>query len=431
MLAGFSRLRHYARMNTATHSTRPKICVLGLGVGAPDLAAYPELDGATCILGSRAALAQLASHPAEKLAIVSGLSLLLDRVAAIREAGGRVVVLASGDPLFFGIGATLVRRFGPEALDIRPAVSSLQAAAARIALPWSDVSMVSLHGRTDFLPLAHAVLRGGPVCLLTDDRLPFADVAAYLLERGVTEYRAHVFGRLGFPEESYAGFALEEAGEQGAFPSPNTVLLVPGERPDSLPCPLLGRPDEEYAHAKGLITKWPVRAAALGALRIAPDHTVWDLGAGSGSVAIEAAALAWQGQVIAVERKPERVAFIQENRRRFRVPHLDIVAGALPESLPGLPDPDRIFIGGGLGRERGGEKGGETLLRESWARLKPGGRLVASCVLLESLETARSLLASLAGHCDVLCLNASQSSPLAGGTYCVAQNPVFLVSATT
>lgn len=405
------------------------IHILGLGMTppGPELAAHPALAGADVLVAGKSYLALCNSLNAEKIPVTAPLSALMDRLDALRGQGRRITVLASGDPLFFGIAATLAERFGPEALAVTPGVSSLQAAAARLALPWESVRPVSLHGRTNFLPLAHAVLDNSPVCVLTD-AVNSPDVAArFLLERGVSQYDVTVFEKLGDPAERAIKLSLSEAAET-PFALPNVAFFLSDP---ALPAPLplaLGLPDQAYCREKELITKWPVRAAVLAALRVAPTDTVWDLGSGSGSIALEAAFLARRGQVLAVERQEKRAALIAENRSRFGAAHLDILCAELPGCLKNqsLPDPDRIVIGGGLG---GAPEEAEALLAIAMRRLKPGGRLVVSCVLLQSLDFARRMLRDLGCEPELLCLQASQATPLGRGEHLVAQNPVFLLAA--
>lgn len=405
---------------------RRNIAVIGTGMDAAEnLAAHPALAGADAVIGGARPLKAVAALPARKIPLGKDLAAVLDEAEALVSQGKTVTVLASGDPLFFGIGAALAERFGPGRLTIYPAVSSLQAAAARLALPWASVAAVSLHGRQSPLPLAHALIRGGPVCLLTDRVHSPAAAARFMLERGRTNYRAHVFARLGRAEESI-WHGSPEALSVADFPEPNVLFLLPDA---SLPAPVplhAGQPESAYAHERSLITKWPVRAAALAALRIGPGHTVWDLGAGSGSVAVEASALAWRGHVLAVEKNAARVAHIEENRRRFGAANLDIAHAALPGCIPALPAPDRVFIGGGLGADR---TGAGQIIRQAWERLKPEGRMVVSCVLLSNLDLARSVLAETARGPEVTMIQASSGAPLGEDVRLQAQNPVFLVAA--
>lgn len=342
------------------------------------------------------------------------------RIAEAHAAGLRVLVLADGDPLFFGIGASLARRMGRGAVRIIPALSSLQLACARLALPWHDVVCLSLHGRDCFGPLNASVGRGAPLCVLTDGDIRPDAVARHLLDRGVDWFFAHIFERLNFPDETATHVPLDKAADMDFGPA-CTLVLRPSGPPRR---PFLGLDTGALAAEDGVVTKTPVRAAALALLRIAPGHTVWDIGSGSGAMAIEAAALAHQGCVVAVEKKPERVLCIEENRRRFGAALVDIHLGEAPDCLDALPEPQRIFIGGGLS----GKDGLRMLLYVS-RRLPPGGRVVVACVLLNTLVRCRDFFRDQGWHCEIVSVQAAESRPLAGDVHLAAMNPVFALSA--
>lgn len=344
---------------------------------------------------------------------------LLERLAQLRSAGAQVLVLSGGDPLFFGIGATLARQLGPEAVRIVPAASSLQAACARLALPWHRVICLSLHGRDDLTPLNAAAGRGAPLCVLTDARMTPDVIARHLLDRGVDWFRAHVFERMGAPDESRRTLSLADAAG-GRF-GPACVLILEPAGP--VRRPRLGIDDAELA-VDGCFTRKPVRAAALSLLGIGPRHVVWDVGAGSGAVALEAAALAHEGRVIAVERDPGRAIGIQENRRRFGAATVEVCLGRAPDCLRDLPEPQRIFIGGGLSGPEGA-----AVLAAACGRLAPGGRLVASCVLLESLQRCREELRKRGWPLEIIQIQASEARPLGADAHLAALNPVFLLAA--
>jgi precorrin-6Y C5,15-methyltransferase (decarboxylating) len=342
------------------------------------------------------------------------------KIAEARSTGLRVLVLADGDPLFFGIGASLTRRMGSDAVRVIPAVSSLQLACARLGLPWHNVLCFSLHGRRNFAPLNAAVGRGLPLCLLMDDVLRPNTVAGYLLDRGVDWFYAHIFENLNLPEESVVHVSLAQAATMDFGPA-CTVVLTPSAKPRR---PRLGLEDENMAVEGGLLTKMPVRAAALALLRIAPEHTVWDIGSGSGAVAVEAAALAHQGRVIAVEGRAERILCIEENRRRFGAAQVDIHLGKAPDCLDGLPEPHRVFIGGGLSAQDG-----SRLLVHICRRLPPGGRLVASCALMGTLARCRDFFDQAGWFWEIICVQAARSRPLAQDVHLAAMNPIFLLAA--
>lgn len=418
-----------------------RIALIGTGMdhNQPGLAAHPGIAEADAVIGSKTVLEALGNIPARKIAVRTPVADLLDEAAALLEQGKRLAVLTNGDPLFFSIGVSFMERFGADNFRVYPGISSLQLAAAELCIPWGDIITVSAHGRKGFLPLAHAAMRGAPVCLLTDKTNTPGNAARFLLKRGLTGFAARVAARLGSEDVFLWRGTLAKAANH-PFPDPGVIFFLPdpalpGPRPL---CP--GQPEAAFIHEGSLITKWPVRAAALAALRIEPRHVVWDLGAGSGSVAIEAASLARSGHVVAVEREAARVRHIEENRQRFGAANLDVLHAAMPLCLDErfavtdgsllcgdtLPEPDRIFLGGGLG---GGAEEAARIIRLAWRRLLPGGRLVASCVLLEDLTLARAVMGELDRAVDVTLIQAAAAAPLGNGAHLQGLNPVFLVAA--
>ena len=377
------------------------------------------MEQADVLCGGRRLLAAFADLPARQLPLTAPLEPVLARISHLRANGKRVVVLADGDPLFYGIGTTLLRQLGPGAVRILPGVSALQQACARLGLPWHDVICLSLHGRDDLTPLHAAVQRQRPVSLLTDARMTPDLLARHLLDRGVDWFSLHVFEDMGGDSEAEHHLSLAEAAVRHFGPV-CTVLLVPAA-PVRRPRP--GLRAHELRHDHGLLTKPAVRAAALSLLRPEPRHTVWDLGAGSGSVALEAACLAHEGRVVAVERVPARALDIQENRRRFGAAVVDVCLGSVPHCLPRLPDPHRVFIGGGLS---GADA--DALLEQVCRRLLPGGRLVAACVLLDSLARCRDFFTRRDWSVEIMQVQASRARPLGQDIFLAAANPVFLLA---
>lgn len=350
-----------------------------------------------------------------------------------RAAGGTAILLTSGDPLFFGaasaLRAWLQTTHGPDALQelqIIPNISSLQAMAARLGLDWSALPCVSLHGRVDWFPLWQALAQrhSRHICLLTDKLRTPAQVADALLARGCEHALLHIFSNLGAPSETCVSLPLEEARAYEAA-APNALILESAA--GSGPAPALGRADDFFAAEAGLLTKGPARAVAIAALRLQAHHTLWDLGAGSGAVSLEAAALLPRGRVFAVERDERRAAMIFDNRRRCGAWQVELIAAAAPACLDDLPDPDRIFLGGGLGGKTG--DAAASCLAVACKRLKPGGRLVANCVLQSSLQTTLDYCKELGWPVETTLLQASLTRPLAGDLRFEAQNPVFILAA--
>ncbi len=371
---------------------------------------------ANVLVGGRRMLARYLAHPAEKIEISSPLSAVIAAIERDLSLNLHVVVLADGDPLFFGIGRRLVEALGADRVRIHPGITALQAAAARLKIPWEDIQAVSLHGRADWTPLFAALPRRSRVAVYTDATNTPAAIARRLLERGADAFAMHVLENLHEHEERVGRYALTEAA--GLDFSPLNLVILECERAPELPL-RLGLPDEALS-PDGLITKAPVRAASLAALALPMDGTLWDLGAGSGALSIEAAALMERGRVFAVERDPGRMERIRENIRRTHAFSVEPVQGNMTEVIPSLPDPDRIFLGGGLSRDT-------RPLELACARLASGGFLVANLVLLDGLARAKAYLDSLGWETDVTQLSCCRSRPLAGDTRLEGMNPVFIL----
>jgi len=401
--------------------------VIGLSPGSLEISPFAKeaLAEADLVVGGKRLLAacpdRLLPKTAEKLPIAGPLQPVLD---AIREAsmdGKTVVVLADGDPLFFGIGKRLGEELGRENLLVEPNTSTMQLAAARLGLPWQEMDFVSLHGRDDFSPLYAALVRADLIAVFTDATNTPAEVARALLERGADCFSMTVLEDLGTPDETIRPLALPETWGM-EFADLNLVILERLYPPEIKLT--LGIPDHFYLHQRNLITKLPVRAAGLAHLNVEPESTIWDLGAGCGSVSIEASHFARRGRVFAVERHKTRAAMIRENIRRTGAWLVDTVLGSMPDALEGLPTPDRIFIGGGLG---GPANQDTSLLSIACDRLKPRGRIVIHCILLDSLHAAKDHFKSMGWHFGVTQLQASATDSLAGDLRFKAQNPVFIL----
>lgn len=290
------------------------------------------------------------------------------------HAGRAVCVLASGDPMFYGIGRALTETVGAAALRILPYPSSVSYACARLGWPVEDTDVVTLVGRpADRLT---AVLHDGRrVLVLSAGAATPAEVAALLRERGYGPSRLRVLEQLGGADERCVeGTAANWSAAEG---DPLNVVAVECRRdPEALRLGAVpGLPDSAYEH-DGQLTKRHVRAATLAALAPAPGESLWDVGGGSGSIAVEWMRTHPSCRAVSVERDPARAERIGRNARALGVPDLRVVTGAAPEALAELPAPDAVFIGGGLTAP--------GLLESCWEALPVGGRLVANTVTLES-----------------------------------------------
>ena len=349
--------------------------------------------------------------------------------------GRSVAILATGDPLCHGLAAWLAGKLDTS-IEILPNLSTLQLACARFRQPWQDIKIASIHCQDagewhidatpqhGLYPAMRAIALHPQVFLFTGPENNPARLARALLTAGYgsDEISLSVACRLHLPDEQlFPTLALAQAA-QTDFPEPNVVLV---QRKESPGAPSFGLDDLEYLQRspeKGLITKQEARALSLAKLRIKPDATVWDIGAGSGSMGLEAARLAPHGHVWAIEKNEGDAANARANAARFRLGNYSLFDGKAPQHLDTWPDPDAVFIGG---------SGGELaeLIHLILARLKPGGRLVMNFVTLENLATATSALNEANAEWDVVQLQASRSQPILDMHRMAAQNPVWIVTA--
>jgi len=396
--------------------------IVGLGIDQGELPVEisRRVYRAEVLVGGSRLLARFEDHSGVKIPVKGPLADVLGTIRQEMDQGREVVVLADGDPLFFGIGKRLIDSLGGDNVIVYPNVTTLQAAAARIRIPWENVRTVSLHGRRDIWPLLRALVFCDAVAVYTDREFGPARIAEELLRRDVDTFRMAVFENLGQEGECFREVELSRAREMDFSPL-NFVLLQRVKQPD---IPLrLGIEDDLYVHEKGLITKKEVRVVGLAQLQIGPHHTVWDLGAGCGSVAIEASILARGGMVLAVEKMPQRVRLIKENLKRTGAYVVEAICGEMPRCLESLPDPDRIFIGGGMGR-------GNGILETAARRLKPGGRMVVHLVLVGSLLRTKDYLHTLKWPFSITQIQVSRSKDITGDHRLEALNPVFIIRTT-
>jgi precorrin-6Y C5,15-methyltransferase (decarboxylating) len=329
-----------------------------------------------------------------------------------RHRGAAVCLLASGDPMFFGIGATLARLLDPGRLRVLPHPSSASLACARLGWPLDRVEVISLVGRP--IEQLHRVIQPDRrVLVLSADGLTPAAVAALLTDRGYGHSELTVLEWLGGPDERrLTGTA---AGWSDRSAAPLNVVAVRCRA--DLEAPLLpavaGLPDEAYEH-DGQLTKREVRATTLARLAPVPGQLLWDVGAGAGSVAIEWMRADRTCQAIAVERDPRRVARIARNANALGVPDLRLVTGAVPDALADLDPPDAVFVGGGLTAP--------GVLDQCWEALRPGGRLVANAVTVESERVAADGYARYGGELTRIAV--SRAGPLGDYTGWRAAAPV-------
>lgn len=375
--------------------------VIGIGEDGIDGVA-PMLRGlierAELIVGGDRHLAMLPDMPARKITWASPLRLTVEEVLGWR--GKPVVVLATGDPMHYGIGVTFAKHVARDEIAIYPHLSAFTLAAARLAWPLSEVDCLTLHGRPPEL-LAAAIAPGQRLMILSNDGQTPAEVARRLTALGYGDSDIIVLEHMGGPRERVVSCKAADWQDQPTADF-NTVAVtckaVPGTR---LLHRGFGLPDDAFLH-DGKLTKREIRAATLAALQPMPGQLLWDVGAGSGSVAIEWLRQHRTANAVAIESDPERQRMIEQNALNLGVPQLKLVAGWAPAIFAGLKQPDAIFIGGGLS-----EAG---LVDAAWHALKPGGRLVANAVTLEGEAALLAAWQKFAG--DLSRIAVSRASPI-------------------
>ncbi len=406
------------------------IYIVGIGIYCRESLsrrALSLIQGASLLVGSGRYLDEFSDFNGDTIRLGSDLDEVIHR---IREGSwdGDVVILATGDPNLFGIAKRFIDEFGEDMIEIIPNVSTMQEAFARIKLSWEDAGFFSLHGRE---LRVDDIIKGigfyKKIGIFTDRRNTPSRIAGALLDRGITGLKIYVCEEMGREEERVTEGRVDEIATKDFSPV-NVMILVRDKDTDmpelddrSASRQIFGIPDHLFSHREGVITKEEVRSVVLGKLRLRQDSILWDIGAGSGSVGIEAARIMGGGRVYAIEEDAHSISIIEKNVERFSVSNLVVVRGRAPEALKGLPEPDSVFIGGSGGVI-------DEILAYTVAHLKPEGRLVANFVTLENLSTALDILKKNGFSPEVVEIAVSRSEQVSDSLYLRALNPVFIFS---
>lgn len=350
------------------------LTVIGVGEDGYDgLSARARLAVGTAevIVGSERLLAFLPAHTAEIHEWPQPFSAVIDRIRPLR--GRRTVILATGDPLNYGVARKLLTFIPFDEVEIIPHLSAFSLAAARVGWSLPDCDTLTLHGR-DAATIEPFIQPDVRLLVLTADAATIAEVARRLVARGFGRSGITVLENMGGTRERVSSFTADHIPQAG-FSDLNTLAIHCIAAPDAqVLARLAGLPDDAFLH-DGQLTKREVRAATLAALVPAPDKLLWDVGAGCGSIAIEWMRAARGCEAIAFESEAERLRLIAANASRLGTPRLRIAAGEAPATLLGQDAPDAVFIGGGLGVP--------GVFEASWEALKPGGAMVANVVTIE------------------------------------------------
>lgn len=405
-----------------------KIPIVGIGPdGLEGLTGRSRdlLLNAELIFGSENTLRLLPELAGERVCIGTNLPEVVDRLR-VSLGQKRIAIVASGDPLFYGTARYLSDRIGPEFFEVVPHVSSMQLAFARLMISWEEAYLTDLATR-NLDDVINKIRGSETVGLFTSEAYPPARIARELLARGIEYFSAYVCENLGGKDERLTRAELVDLQDQQFDPMNILILQRKAGRPDTpqsgAKLRRFGNPDDVFAQTRpksGLITQAEVRAIALAQMDLHSGDVMWDVGAGSGSVAIEAAQLVAPGMVYAIEQDSADFHLIGANLETFNIKNVKAVFGTAPAIFTGLPAPDAIFVGG-----NGGEV--SRLLEASFAVLRPGGRLVSNVGTLEMLSATYAVLKRLAGSVDVLLMNLSRGVEQLESLRFEAVNPTFLL----
>ncbi|WP_017727727.1 precorrin-6y C5,15-methyltransferase (decarboxylating) subunit CbiE [Halalkalibacterium ligniniphilum] len=371
------------------------------------------IDESEVLIGGERQLSVFPDYQGEKVVIKGGLQSLVEQ---LQNETRRVVILASGDPLFYGIGGYLSKKVE---LDIYPYLSSIQLAFSKIKERWHDAYITSVHGRS-MDGLVQRIDGQSTVALLTDSDNHPGRIGDYLLSYGMTEYRAFVAENLGGKNERCSWYELGDLSSVDFSPLNVVILKKVAEGPSWA----FGINDEEFYQRKpekGLLTKKEIRTLSLAALNLKKDSVFWDIGTCTGSMAIEAARIAKEGKVFAIEKNEHDLKNCRLNMVKFRT-DFHVVQGKAPEKLDHFLDPDAVFIGGTAG-------GMEDILDVCCSRLKASGRIVLNAVTIENLVQAVEGFKKRGFETEITLAQISRSKPILNLTRFDALNPIYIITA--
>ncbi|GMW05133.1 MAG: precorrin-6y C5,15-methyltransferase subunit CbiE [Dehalococcoides mccartyi] len=331
----------------------------------------------------------------------------------------KAVVLASGDPGFFGIGKYLAEQLGGDNIFILPSISSLQSSFARLGINWEDAAFISAHGR-ELAAIPLEQFRTEKLAVLTDNQNTPPAIAEYLIAKGAEDCPVFICQNMDLPGETICRTSLYQL-KGHEFAPLNVMIILDLKLPPSPQA--FGYEDSAFQARmpdKGLITKQEIRAISLAKMDIRPEDTIWDIGCGSGAMAIESARLAFRGQVYGIECQSQRIEDINANIRSFGVTNVRVIHGTAPQALENLPRPDTVFIGGSGGQMK-------EIISHVCRVLKPGGRIVINLTTLENLAEAGNLLKEQHYETETCLVNIARSKSLSGLTRLSPLNPIFIL----
>jgi precorrin-6B C5,15-methyltransferase / cobalt-precorrin-6B C5,C15-methyltransferase len=412
------------------------IAVVGIGLdGQQGLTQTSQeiVEQATVLAGSKRHLSYFADHSAQKLNL-DNLNTGIKAIAQLKLDNHSIVILTSGDPLFFGLGRLLLANFKVEELAFYPHLSSVQLAFSRLRIPWQDANLISVHGRS-IDPLLKLLKQGeNKIAVLTDgENHPGAIARVFLALELPVNYSFYICENLGDKAEKISHFSPQEITQLSNlaahdFSALNVLILLRSAQEDNLEIdnlPLIGLPDSSFLSfddRPSLITKKEVRLAILGELALQPQQVVWDIGAGTGSVSIEIARLCPTSAIFAIEKTSMGSTLITKNSQRFQVDNIQSINGKAPEVLKDLPNCDRIFIGGSGGNL-------VDILHTCSQKLRNKGLIVMAFATIEYQLQGINWLSNHGWQYRLLQLQISRSTPVSHLTRLTPLNPVTIITA--
>lgn len=426
-------------------STANKINIVGIGHKPLDAGASEVVLGAEVVIASKRLSEVFAGYPEfesvrDRLQVLNKvdevINFMKSEVQNPKSEIKSIVFLASGDPLFFGIGRRVINEFGADSVEIFPDLSSIQVAFSRIKQTWDNALLVSVHGgpdpdkrrdlKYDIKDIPLLLGKHSKVAILTDKiNSPSAIAKEFLKPSSLiphtSSFKIYVCEKLGYPDERITQGTPEDIAGM-LFSDPNVVIIKNLSLQASFLSPQpspFGLREDEITHSRGLITKDEARAVTLHKLRLPQKGVFWDIGAGSGSVSIEASLLCPDLRIFAVEKDNEQAGHLQENRLRFSAINIELIKAEAPEALSLLPLPDRVFIGGSNGM-LGGIM--EVISGHDRTRI-----VVVNATTIETLNEAVVQLEKHGFGVDISEVSVARSKKVAGRRHLSALNPVFIV----
>lgn len=385
--------------------------------------AFNAVANSQVLVGGDRHLNFFSDYEGHKISFAGGITKVLEEISerAIEE---NIVILSSGDPLFYGVGELVTKKIGKEHIEIIPYCSSVQIAFSRLGIKWEDAGVISLHGRP-IKGLVNKLQHYSKVAILTDDKNTPKEIARYLRYYSENDWHFFLCEDLENTSEKVHKLELDDVDSfEKRFSLLNVIVLI---RKNVFSSPALRISDEEDFQKKmpknGLITKKEIRALALMNLALRKNSCVWDIGAGSGSVAIEAAKIAYEGSVYGIEIDESCYQFCLENIKHFKVDNVEVIHGLAPEALRDLPSPDAVFIGGTKGEM-------DDIVLFALSKLANNGKIVISAITFENVHNAYEICKKSGYEFDVQLIQVSRGQKLASYKRYEALNPIHLFTIT-